>query len=136
MSICFGIVEITLLLVLMRALLSITKEKEWISQLGSVFPEFNLQIHVTSEVTTSLLAKDIGHWSAIVLDLDALSGLPEEVLETAKQVASLKPPVIVIVPVGLLSLVTDLRQAGMYILHKPASAGEVGLALGRILKQG
>ena len=134
-SILFGNVETTLMLTSMSALLCITKEKEWIGQLGFVFPEFNLEIDVISDPTDLLAEKSSKDWSAIVLDLDALSGPSDEVLETVKRIASLKQPVIVIVPVSFLSLVTDLRKAGMYILHKPASAGELGLALGRILKK-
>ncbi len=118
----------------MQALLCVTQERELTSQLGSIFPEFTLDVYANSTVLELLTESNADRWRAIVLDLDALDGESMGILGVAKRFANFGAPVIAIVSVRLLPLMSELRKYGMYVLHKPASAGEVGLAVSRALK--
>jgi DNA-binding NtrC family response regulator len=113
----------------MSQVLFVTDHSELPEKLQHAFPELKLNFEITMDVKRIL---DLGTNQAVIVDVDVFA--PEasilEFLEAVHDPAKF----IVLLPLRLRTLEAKVRLTGVKVFHKPASTGEIGVALSKILK--
>jgi hypothetical protein len=114
---------------LMRVL-CLSKEEQLLRQVETVFSQSISELtieHNSSRFADSAIS---GDWDAFLVDFDALPPACNPV-EFVTGIASQKP-LLVIGSFDFANWHSHFRQFGALVLHKPTSAGEIGLALRRL----
>lgn len=116
----------------MLRIVIVSSEKHWARQVAAIFPEWEMQVEQLDDPRQLLVAGS--QWDALVLDLDLAEAHVSNLADFMEAVASRSGHTIVLIPTRFMHLQPQFTSAGIFVLRKPTSSGEIALALRMLLK--
>ena len=111
----------------------LTLEAQRAHQMQEIFPEWEMHIEQLASPEDVLGNSEVG-WTALVMDLDAVELHSSNPAEFVQAAISRAGHAVVLVPPRLMHMEPQFAQAGVFVLRKPTSSGEIALALRMLLK--
>jgi len=111
-------------------LLCLTKEPEFVRQVSTAFPEEIVETECQERPEGFLDSAKTGNWNFFLVDFDALQS-DVNPLDLVKKLG-LNTRLLVIGSSSFANWHHELQRMGAMVLHKPATVGEIGLALRKL----
>lgn len=113
----------------------VSSEKHWARQVATIFPEWQMDVEHL-DAPSGVLLSAIATWDVLVLDLDAIESHTANLAGFMEISASRARHLIVLIPPRFMDLEAQFKATGIYVLRKPTSSGEIGLALRMLYREG
>ncbi len=103
-------------------------------QVQEIFPEWEMHIEQLASPEDVLRSAEKS-WTALVVDLDAVEPQSPNLFEFVEAMMTRTMYAVVLIPPRLMHTEAKLVAAGVFVLKKPTSSGEIALALRMLLKE-
>ena len=112
----------------------VSSEKHRADQVATIFPEWEMRVEQL-KVPGDVLLSNMVTWDALVLDLDSIESHTPDVPEFIDIAVHRSRHTIVLIPPHLMHLEKNFTGAGIFVLRKPTSSGEIALALRMLFRE-